>query len=257
MSDLRLALRQIRYENAAFWRNPPSAFFTFAFPLIFLVLFNLLFGNQTIRLGGRQVSQSTFYVPAIAAFSIVTATFTNLAIGVSFARDQGLLKRLRGTPLPPWAYLAGRVGHAVLITLLLVVIVTLSGAAFYGVDIPTTRLGAAAIATVAGAFAFASLGLAMTAAVANAEASPAVVNGVILPILFISDIFIPTEDAPDWLVTLGEVFPVKHLSEAMQTAFHPFETGPGFEWGHLAVVAGWGLAGVLVALRFFSWEPPR
>ena len=257
MSDVRLALRQVRYENAAFWRNPPSAFFTFAFPLIFLVLFNLLFGDQTIELGGRRVSQSTFYVPAIAAFSIVTATFTNLAIGVSFARDQGLLKRFRGTPLPAWAYLFGRVGHAVLMTLLLVAIVTGFGAAFYAVDVPTSTLAAAALTTIAGAFAFSSLGLAMTAAIPNAEASPAIVNGVILPILFISDIFIPTESAPDWLVTIGDLFPVKHLSEAMQAAWNPFETGSGFAWGHLAVVAAWGVAGLLLALRSFSWEPRR
>ena len=120
MSDLGLALRQVRYENRAFWRNPPAAFFTFAFPLIFLVLFNLLFGDEDLQVAGREVSASQFYVPAIAAFSIVTATFTNLAIGVSFSREQGLLKRLRGTPLPGWGYLFGRVAHAVLVTILLV-----------------------------------------------------------------------------------------------------------------------------------------
>lgn len=255
MSDARLAVRQVAYENRAFWRNPPAAFFTFVFPLIFLVLFNLLFGDDTLELGGRTVASSQFYVPAIAAFSIVTATFTNLAIGVSFARDQGLLKRLRGTPLPAWAYLFGRVGHAVLVTILLVAIVTVAGALFYSVDVPTGTLGALAVSVVAGAFTFSSLGLAMTAVVPNADAAPAVVNGVILPILFISDIFIPTEDAPGWLVAIGDALPVKHLSEAMQRAFSPFAAGGGFEWGNLAVLLGWGLAGVLLAARFLSWEP--
>jgi ABC-2 type transport system permease protein len=255
VSALRLAARQVRYENKAFWRNPPSAFFTFAFPLIFLVLFNLLFGDQPLELPGGTVSASTFYVPAIAAFAVITATFTNLSISVSLARDQGLLKRVRGTPLPGWAYLAGRVAHAVLMALLLVAIVTTAGALFYGVDVPTTTLPAAAVAVAVGAFAFSSLGLAMTAAVPNADAAPAVANAVILPLLFISDIFIRTEEAPAWLRTMADLFPVKHLSQALQTAFDPFVTGAGFEWGHLAVVAAWGVAGLVLAVRFFSWEP--
>ncbi|HEX9823472.1 MAG TPA: ABC transporter permease [Actinomycetota bacterium] len=255
MSDLRLAVRQVRYENLAFWRNPPAAFFTFAFPLIFLVLFNLLFGDDTIDAGGRQIAASQFYVPAIAAFSIVTATFTNLAIGVTFSREQGLLKRLRGTPLPAWGYLFGRVAHAVLVTILLVALVTTAGALLYNVDVPTGTIGALLATLVVGAFAFCSLGLAMTSVIPNAEAAPAVVNAVILPILFISDIFVNTDQAPEWLVTIGSIFPVKHVSEAMQTAFSPFTTGAGFEWAHLGIVAAWGVAGLALAVRFFSWEP--
>ena len=255
MSDLGLAIRQIKYENRAFWRNPPAAFFTFAFPLIFLVLFNLLFGDDPITAGGREVPASQFYVPAIAAFSIVTATFTNLAIGVSFSREQGLLKRLRGTPLPGWGYLSGRVAQAILVTILLVALVTAAGALLYKVDVPTSTLPALLVSLVAGAFAFCSLGLAMTALVPNAEAAPAVVNAVTLPILFISDIFVNTDGAPRWLVTLGEIFPVKHLSEAMQTAFSPFTTGSGFEWTHLGIVTAWGVIGLGLAVRFFSWEP--
>jgi len=257
MSALRLAARQVRYENRAFWRNPPAAFFTFAFPLIFLVIFNLLFGNETIRVPGGETTASTFFVPAIATFAIVTATFTNLATAVSFARDQGLLKRYRGTPLPAWAFLTGRVAHAVIVTILLVVIVTAFGALFYGVDVPTNTLPAVLVALAVGGFAFCSLGLAMTAAIPNAEAAPAVVNAVILPLLFISDVFIRLDDAPAWVQTLGDLFPVKHLSTALQTAYNPFHAGTGFEWGHVGIVAAWGVAGLLLALRFFSWEPRR
>lgn len=257
MRDLALMLRQVRYENRAFWRNPAAAFFTFAFPLMFLVIFNLLFGSQLIGPPGERITTSTFYVPAIGAFSIIGATFTNLAISVSFSRDLGVLKRVRGTPLPAWVYMLGRIVHSVLISILLVVLVTAFGALFYDVQVPTETLPAVLVTLVVGGASFCALGLAMTAAVPNADASPAVVNGTILPLLFISDVFIPLDEAPGWLLTLGDIFPVKHLSTALQTAFNPFTTGSGFEPGDLAVIAAWGIAGLVIATRFFSWEPRR
>ena len=257
MNGAGLVLRQVRYENRSFWRNPPAAFFTFVFPLIFLVLFNLLFGNEETRVAGRTVSSSTFFIPAIAALSVVNACFTSIAMGVSFSRDQGLLKRIRGTPLPAWAFLAGRILHVTLIALVLVAIVVAAGTLFYGVDVPGRTMPAFLLTLLVGAACFTALGLAMTAAIPNAEASPAIVNAVILPLLFISDVFVPLDDAPRWLQVLGDVFPVKHLSEALQAAFNPFETGAGFEPVRLAVMAGWGLAGLLLAARFFSWEPRR
>lgn len=257
MSDAGLVLRQIRYENRSFWRNPPAAFFTFAFPLIFLVLFNLLFGNQQTEIAGRTVRSSTFFIPAIAALSVVNACFTSIAMSVSFSRDQGLLKRIRGTPLPAWAFLAGRIAHVTLIALVLVAIVVAAGAVFYEVDVPGRAMPAFLVTLVVGAACFCALGLAMTAAIPNADASPAIVNAVILPLLFISDVFVPLDDAPRWLQVLGDIFPVKHLSQALQAAFNPFQAGAGFEWGHLAALAAWGIAGVALAVRFFSWEPRR
>ena len=257
MSTLVLALRQVWYENRAFRRNPVAAFFTVVFPLMFLVIFNLLFGNNELDVAGGTTTTSTFYVPAIAAFSVISACYTNVAIGVAFSRDQGLLKRIRGTPLPPWGFLFGRIAHAVLVAYVLVVIVTVAGTLFYDVDVPTKTLPAFLITLAIGAAAFCSLGLAVTAIVPNADASPAVTNGTILPLLFISDVFIPMGDAPQWILTVADVFPVKHFSSALLTAFNPFQTGAGFELGRLAVLAGWGVAGLIVSLRFFSWEPSR
>lgn len=257
MSDWALALRQVAYENRAFWRNPAAAFFTFVLPLMFLVIFNLVFGDAEIERFGHQVSGSTFYVPGIAALSVISAAYTNIAMMVTIARDEGLLKRVRGTPLPAWAFLFGKIAHATLVAVLLVVIVTIAGALFYDVDVPTDTMPAFIVTLVVGAAAFSALGLAMTGLIRNAEAAPAIVNGTILPLLFISDIFIPLAEAPGWLHTIGALFPVKHFSEAMGAAFDPFQTGAGFEWDSLAVIAAWGVGGVLVALRFFSWEPRR
>lgn len=257
MSSPALIAQRVKYENLAFWRNPASAFFTFAFPLMFLVIFNLVFGEGEVGPPGQEVPLSNFYVSAIAAFSIVTATYTNLAISVSFARDFGILKRMRGTPLPASAYLLGRVLHSVLVCILLVAIVTVFGALFYNVDVPTNTMPALLVTLVIGAASFCSLGLAMTAAVPNADASPAVVNATILPLLFISDVFIPLDEAPAWLETVSKIFPIKHLSDAMQVVYSPFTEGAGFKWGDLLVIGAWGVAGLLLAIRFFSWEPRR
>jgi ABC-2 type transport system permease protein len=256
VSELGLTLRQVRFTNTAFWRNPAAAFFTFVFPLMFLVIFTTLFGNAEVTLsGGVTVTQSTFYVAAMAAFAVITACYTNLAISVSFQRDAGILKRIRGTPLPGPAYLSARVVHAVVVSVLLVAITAAFGAAFYGSDLPSgVDLLVFVAVVLIGAASFAALGLAVTAIVPNADAAPPVVNVTILPILFLSDIFIPLgEDPPTWVDVIGTVFPVRHFSEAMQAGF----LGTAFEWSDVAVVAAWGIAGLILAARFFSWEPRK
>jgi ABC-2 type transport system permease protein len=246
MSGIGLALRQVRFENRAFWRNPAAAFFTFVFPLMFMVIFNVLIGR-----GNSEASR--FFTPAIIVFAVITATYTNLAMSVTMARDEGILKRMRGTPLPAWAYLAGRIGHAIVVALLLVVIVAAFGAILYGVEVPWNHLAELLLTLVLGAATFCALGLAMTAFVPNADAAPAVVNATILPLLFISNVFIRLDGAPAWIDAVSSFFPVRHFADAMLDVY----AGSGFTWSDLAVMAAWGVAGVLVALRFFSWEPRR
>lgn len=257
MTSLLLALRQVAYENRAFWRNPAAAFFTVILPLLFLVLFNAIFGNDRIRLDGESVDISVFYVPGIAALSVLSACYTNIGMTVSISRDLGVLKRVRGTPLPEWAYIFGRLVQAMGVAVLLVAIVTVAGALLYDVDVPGNTFPALALTVVVGALSFCALGLALTAAIPNADAAPAVTNGTILPLLFISNVFIPLQDPPKWLDFLGDLFPVKHFADALQTAYNPNTSGAGFEWTHLGIVAAWGLAGVLLSLRFFEWEPRR
>ena len=257
MNSLALALRQVRYENTAFWRNPAAAFFTFVFPLMFLVIFNLVFGNRELDVPGGSVSSSTFYVPGITALSVTSACYNNVAMGIAFSRDGGLLKRFRGTPLPAWSYLFGRIVHSVLMALLLVVIVTGAGALLYDVDLPTNTLPGFILALAVGAATFCALGLAITAIIPNADAAPAIVNASILPLLFISDVFIPLQDAPSWLTTFADVFPVRHFALSLHTTFNPFQTGAGIEWDHLLVMSGWLIAGLLIGLRFFRWERRR
>jgi len=256
VSEVALALRQVTYENRAFRRNPAKAFFTIVFPMIFLVILNVLFGNDILEVEGGTTRVATFYVPAIITLTVVNSCYTGLAMSFAIARDQGLLKRVRGTPLPPWALIFGQIAHLTLVMIVLAVVVALFGRVFYDVELPTTTLPAVALTLVLGAAAFSALGIAVVALIPNADAAPAVVNVSILPLLFISDVFIPPgADTPEWVLRVGDLFPVKHLSIALQGAFNPFESGAGFEWGHLAIVAAWGIAAFAVALRFTSWEP--
>ena len=257
MNGLRLAIRQVFFENRAFWRNPAAAFFTFIMPLFFLVLFNALFGGNEYAVPGGTVDESVFYVPGIAAMGVISACYTNIAMMVSVSRDLGVLKRVRGTPLPAWAYLFGRIGQATLVAVLLVVIITGAGALFYNVDMPTNTMPAFILTVAVAAAAFCALGLALTAVIPNSDASPAITNASILPLFFISNVFIQMDDPPAWLDTAGDIFPVKHFADALGTVFNPYTSGAGFEWGHLAVIAAWGVFGAIVALRFFTWEPRR
>lgn len=257
MSDVGLLGVQVRATNKAFWRNPASAFFTFAFPLMFLVIFTALLGSGEVEVApGIVIQRGTYYVAAMAAFAVISATYTNLAIGVSFTRDAGILKRTKGTPLPGAIYLSGKVIHAVLISILLVVITTAFGVAFYDAEVPSgVHLWELVGSVIVGAMAFSALGLATTAIIPNADAAPAIVNAIILPLLFLSGIFIPLgEDAPEWMKVVGNVFPVKHFAESMLGSFVGV---PPFEWSDVLVVAIWGVAGLLAAVRFFSWEPRR
>ena len=253
MSAVSMTATQIRYVNKSFWRNPASAFFTFAFPLMFLVIFTSLLGHYNVQIGTRTVNSATYYVASMATFAVITACYNNIAIQLTFQRDAGVLKRTNGTPLPSSSFLGARIVHALLISVLLVVITAAFGKAFYSASIPTgLTLVRFLIVLVVGAASFCALGLAVTAAIPNAEASAAIVNATILPLLFLSGIFIPFgNNTPSWILWIARVFPVKHFADGMQAGF----LGTAFHWTDTLIVAIWGLAGLLLAIRFFSWEP--
>ena len=258
MSALELTGRQVRYTNRAFWRNPASAFFTFVFPLMFLVIFTSLLGSGRVQVAqGVFLNQATYYVAAMGAFAVITACYTNIAVSVTFQRDAGILKRTRGTPLPPWIYLMGRVIHAMIVAFILVAITAAFGRLFYQADLPTGLLLLKFIAVLAVAAAsFSALGLAITAVIPNADASPAIVNASILPLLFLSGVFIPIGvDSPAWIREVGRIFPVKHFFDAFLGSFYgsPFTLA----WHDVVVVGLWGLVGLVLAARYFSWEPKR
>jgi ABC-2 type transport system permease protein len=257
MNDFQRALKQVDYTNKAFIRSPIAAFFTLIFPLMFLVIFSVIFGNGQMQVAkGVTISVATFYVPAIAAFSVITACYTNIAISLSIARDSGGLKRIRGSPLPVWAYMFARIAHAVLIALLLVAICAAFGAVFYHATLPTRTLPSFLLTLVVGAAAFSALGVAVTTVIPNADAAPAIVNASVLPLLFISNVFIPIQNPPAWLDFVSKVFPLRHFSDSLVGSFFQL-SGSGFYTNDLLVLGAWGVVGLAVAIRFFTWEPRK
>ncbi len=253
MSAPALALTQMRYVNKAFWRNPASAFFTFALPLMFLVIFTALLGDDQVRIGGRLVHLSTYYVAAMASFGVVTACYNNIAISLTFQRDAGVLKRTNGTPLPATAYFAARVLHALLVSVLLVAITAAFGKTLYHAEVPSgATLARFSVMLLVGAATFCALGFAITAVIPNDDAAAPIVYASILPLLFLSGIFIPIGDnAPAWIHWTGRVFPVKRFVNGMQAGF----LGTTFHWSDVLIVAAWGVGGLLLAIRYFSWQP--
>jgi ABC-2 type transport system permease protein len=252
MGTAALTLSQLRYVNKAYWRNPAAAFFAVAYPLMFLVIFTSIFHNSTVRFDSKSVNEATYYVPCMAALAVITVCFNNVAVGITFQRDAGVLKRINGTPLPGAVFLGARILHAVLVSLLLVVVTAAFGHVFYNADIPT---GSALLRTIivlaVGAAAFCALGFAISSVIPNADASLPIVNAVVLPLLFLSGVFIPLIDAPAWMTWVGRVFPISHFLAGMQAGF----LGGAFNWTDVIVLAAWGLGGLLVAIRFFRWEP--
>jgi ABC-2 type transport system permease protein len=254
VSALRLTLHQVRYDARSLLRNPPAVFFGVLMPVIFLLIFATVFGNDTIRARGG-IKTSTYYVPTIMALGIISTTLVNLAIGLVVARENRVLKRLRGTPVPTWVFIGGRVATACGLATLLTLVLLAVGKLLYGATLPGSSVPGVAVALFVGAAAFCVMGIAISAAIPNEDAAPAMINAVVLPLYFISGLFFDTKGAPDWLNSVADVFPIKHLSEALLEAFDPRTTGPGIAWGDLAVVAGWGVAGLVAALLFFRWTP--
>ena len=257
-APLPLVGRHVAYQVRTFARTPIAVFFTIALPLIMLILFNALFGSNEVDTGSGEWPLSQFYTGGLAAFTAVSATFTNLANVVPIRRDEGVLKRWRGTPLPPWVYISGLIGSAVALAAAGCVLTLALGVVAYDLQIDAAKLPAAIVTFLVGVLSFAAMGMAVAGLCPSASAASAVANAIILPMAFISDIFIPIEtDAPAWLDTLGDVLPLKPFAQSFQDAFNPMVEPPAFQWDKLAVVAAWGIAGLLIALRWFRWEPAR
>ncbi|TMK41867.1 MAG: ABC transporter permease [Actinobacteria bacterium] len=244
---LAMGWRQYRLERRMFWRNPTAAFFNFLFPLIVLGLFGALFANDQTTLNR--------IVPGIAAMSVMTTTFNALAHNLVFLREEGVLKRMRGTPLPPGAYLGALAANAITNTILQVAIIATAGRLFFGIPWPRDALELLVFVAV-GVVCFASLGVALSHAIPNFESAPAYVNAVFLPTIFISGVFYDVKHTPAFLRNIAEALPLKHLIDGLSGAMVSGR-GLGSNLTALAVIGLWAVAGVALAVRGFSWESKR
>jgi ABC-2 type transport system permease protein len=247
--DLGLAAWQVRYEQRAFWRNRGRGIFTFAFPIMFLVIFASLFKGQHISERGG-ISYNDFFVPGILAYGLIATTYVNMAISTAILRDEGVLKRMQGTPLPRWAYVAGRIGSTVLIVLAMTAVTLGLGAALWGVHVRGSTLPAVILALVLGTACFTTLGIGITRLIPNAEAAPAIVNISILPLTFISGIWFVPDNMPKWLLDIAKVFPIRPLADSLQYAFDPRTSGAGVKAADVKTLAIWTAVGIVMMVRF-------
>jgi ABC-2 type transport system permease protein len=250
-----LVLHQARFDLLAFARNREARFFTILLPLIFLVIFAAVFGNDTVTVGDHEVKQTTYYVPNLMALAITSAALQSLVIAVVAQRERGILKRRRATPVPARVLIAGRALTSVAIVFANFAALAIVGRAFYGVDLPGRTLPAALVTIAVGGAALCCLGYAFSTFVSSEDAAAPALQAVALPLYFISGVFVPDDIIPDWLLHVADVFPIRHLAQALLQAYDPATTGAGFAAGDLLVVAAWGVAGLLVAARRFRWTP--
>ena len=247
--DLGLTAWQVRYEQRAYWRNRGRGVFTFAFPLMFLVIFASLDKGQHISSRGG-IPYDDFLVPGILAYAIIATTFTNLAMSTAILRDQGVLKRMQGTPLPRWAYIAARIVSTFLVTLVMTVIVVVAGALIWSLRLRAGALPGLIVTLLLGTAAFTTIGIGITRFIPNAESGPVVVNLVVLPLTFISNIWFPTDSLPAGLKTVAAIFPIKSLADALEFVFDPRRTGAGFDGAALRDLAIWTAVGVWLMISF-------
>ena len=245
--SLALIWPQYRLERKMFWRNPSAAFFNFLLPLLFLAFFGaILSGNQ---------DDLDVIVPGIAGMSVMSTTFTALAMNMVFLREQGVLKRLRGTPLPSGSYLGGIAANAVTNTAVQIGLVVAAGAALFGIGMPKDWIELV-VFTAAGVVCFASLGVALSHAIPNFDSAPAYVNAIFLPVIFISGVFYDVDNVPAFLRDIAEVLPLTHLIDGLSAALVTGEPLADHV-ADLAVVVVWAALGVVLAIRGFSWEARR
>ena len=248
---MALVLHQLRYDQKVFWRNPAAVFFTVAFPVILLLIFAVVFGDAKIKDEGG-IEATTYYVPAIITLAVISATVQTLAMTIVIAREDGRLKRGRGTPMPAWVFIAGRIGNSVVLSVLMFAIVVALGRILYGVSIPWSQLPELLVILAIGAACFCCLGIALTAAIPSQDAAAPIVNALLLPLYFLSGVFIPDGELPNGVLTFADNFPVRHFFEAF---FDVYVKGSGIPWHHLVVVGIWGVGGLLLAIRYFRWVP--
>lgn len=245
-------LHQLRLEQKVFWRNRESAIFIFIFPILLFLLLGSVYG-KTIEVHGVHYKSASVLLAGMIGYGVANTAFSGVAIGVVVRREAGILKRLRSTPLPPVAYIAAVLASTLVVFVLQIVTLFVIGRLLWSTPVPG-HLVSLALATLLGVAAFAGMGLAAAALIRSAEGASAVVTVIVLPMAFLSGSFGSTRQYPAFLRAIGDVLPLKHFLDALEGIY--LAGDEIWRWpGAVGVVAAWGAVGVVVASRYFGWEP--
>ena len=258
MSALSMTGHQVKYDLRAFSRNPRARVFTLATPVILLLLLVSIFHNNTIKLDGQELILAEYYVPHIIVMGVLGAAFGNLLVTIVGKRESGSLKRRRATPVPAAAIISGDVVTSIITALIIAAVLTLIGVLFFQVKVNAAVIGVTALLCILSAACYSALAYAVSVFVGTVEAAAPVVQLTTLPLYFLSGVFIPSPQLPSWLNDIMSYLPVRPLGVALQAAFVPATNGGSrFDWAAVLVIVVWGVAGMLFAMRRFSWAPRR
>jgi ABC-2 type transport system permease protein len=248
--DLRLLVRQVGYEQRAYWRNRGRSMFTFVFPLLYLVVFaSLEHGQSAVSVGG-QIPYDDFLIPGILSFAVIMTTYTSIAASTAILRDQGVLKRMQGTPLPRWVYVAARILSTFAVAVLQTVLVIAGGAILWGLHLRAGAVPEIVLTLLLGSATFTTLGIGCVRFIRSAESAPMLANLAVLPLTFISNIWYQGSSLPAAVRTIADIFPVKNLAVGFQYAFNPHRHGVGLDGHALLNLAIWTVIGVALMIGF-------
>ena len=253
MSGPKLFVHQFRADLLRFWRNPQSRYFTLLLPIVFLLIFASIFKGTT-RVEGRLIDITTFYVPGIMTLGIISATFVNLTQAVVAQRESGELKRLRGTPLPASYVISSRAAVGVVVAVAMSGLLLLIGRLAYDVRVPGSTMVGLVLAVIIGASAFSCISFAISTCIGSADAAAPATNLSVLPLYFISGVFVPEGQIPRLLRDIASAFPIRHLDHALLMPI-THAHGAGIAGTDLLIVAAWGVAALVIAARRFQWSP--
>ena len=252
-SLVRLFLDQLEYAVRGLWRTRIAFIFTFLFPLTFLVILGALVGNGTIS-ADSTVPVMQFVTPSAAVMGALYGAYPTVASSLADARERAVLKRVHGTPLPGWVYLAGRIGAAVLLALGSLALMLIVGVIAYDVQIQWHTMPATVVTVLAAVTSFAAAGVAVAGLARSGTVAEAASIATAVLLAMVSGVM-GFGDMPTWADRIAQVFPVKPFNDALGEQFDPFATGNGWDLGALAVIGAWAAGAVVVAALTFRWDP--
>ncbi|HEX6762953.1 MAG TPA: ABC transporter permease [Gaiellaceae bacterium] len=248
---MKLLLHELRAEQLLFWRNREAAFFTFLLPVIFFLVFGSIYGNSMIT--KEHLRAAPFLQAGMIGYGVASTAFAGLAISMVVRRESGVLKRVRGTPLPAATYLFSVLLSSFVVFLIETALMLVIGRVFFSVPFPD-RWGSLFVALLIGSLSFAALGLGITGFVRSAEGSSAVINFVYLPMAIISGTFFTPREYPSFLRAIADVLPLTYYTKILRNVM----VRDHYLWselGSLAVVVAWGAVGAAAAILRFRWQP--
>jgi len=249
---MRLFRHELRGELLLYVRSRELAFFTFLLPMIFFVLLGSTYRHDRIESEGN-VRAVNYLLAGMIGYGAIAIAFAGLAIVLVIRRESGVLKRLRATPLPAPAYIAALLTAFLAAFAVEAVALIVLGRVLFSIGAPD-HVASLVLALLLGAICFCALGVAVGSLIKSAEGASAAVNAIYLPVAIISGTFFSTHSYPPYLQAVADVLPLTYFTRLTRDVLLDGKQ-IWEEPRSVAVVAGWGLLGLVVALRRFRWEP--